>query len=93
MPINRLRWILLMISVPVGIGMCWIPWRIDTDHIAWGFPVPMVIWERIKSGWIDFPCPVAFILNPAIMVILSGLFFWWAGRRIRKTEQGGGRVR
>jgi len=84
--LNRLRWGFLILAIPVGIGMCWIPWRLDDIHIAWGCPIPMVVWEKAGDSWDDFPFPLAFVMNPAIMLILAGLFFWWVGWKIRRVK-------
>lgn len=85
MKYNILRWSLLVLAIPAGIAMCWIPWTMDAKHVAWGCPVPLVIWEKTEQSWIDFPCPVALVLNPLIMCMLALLFFWWAGRKIKTT--------
>lgn len=82
--LNSLRWGFLILAVPMGIGMCWIPWSMDAKHRAWGCPIPMVVWEKTEDSWADFPCPVAFVVNPAIMLLFAGVFFWLAGLRIKR---------
>lgn len=39
----------------------------------YGFPFPLVIWEKEGSSWIDFPNPagiLAFVFNPLFGMIL-----------------------
>jgi hypothetical protein len=72
-------------SVALGIGGLFVPWHTASGlHRGSGSPVPMVIWERMGNGsYIDFPNPLAFLINP-LAVFALGSVCWLIALFIRK---------
>ncbi len=80
-------------SMVLGLAGLFIPWRTASlFHYGSGSPIPMVIWERIESGaYIDFPGPIAIILDP-IAVYIIGTVAWlaaWTCRFILRSRADG----
>lgn len=78
-PIDRIKnqvfYIGLFISFLLSISTFFIRYRLSKNHIAFGWPIPGVIWEHSGDIWIDFPFPLAIILNPIIWILLYVVFF------------------
>ena len=85
--LNVVRWILLILSPFIGIGACFIKVRPSPDHVGWGVPFPIVIWERTDNCWIDFPGTAAFVLNPLFYFLLGFGLFWVFGKINRKNAE------
>jgi hypothetical protein len=79
-------WVILGCSIVVGTASSLIPWGTSDGFHGTGFPFFSVAWEKRPTGFVDFPNPLAFILNPIVYFVL-GLFVWfliWAGRKLVK---------
>jgi hypothetical protein len=72
-------------SVALGIGGLFIPWHTASGlHRGSGSPIPIVIWERTGNGsYIDFPIPLAFLVNPLAVFVL-GSVCWCVALLVRK---------
>ena len=52
----------ILIGVPTAF---WPGYNLaDGRHRVFGWPVPIVIWEKTTGGWIGFPNTLAIVLNP-----------------------------
>lgn len=68
-----------------GIACSFVPWGGPGELHGEGFPVPSVIWDHANryaedptipdSEFLDFPNPLALILNP-LLFLLSGLLVY-----------------
>jgi hypothetical protein len=64
-------------SFLLGILGLFVPWHTASGtHRGSGSPVPIGFWERTANGSsIDFPFPLAIIVNPIAIFIIGALSF------------------
>lgn len=58
-----------------GFVGCFIPWGAADRLHGTGFPIAVVLWDVKGGAMIDYPNPLAYLLNPALGVAFSGLVY------------------
>jgi len=76
-----------------GLICTFIPWGREDRFHGQGFPFAAVMWDKPegRSIFIDYPNPLAFLLNP-LAFCLSGAVIgvtWWLIGRIAKRKNRG----
>jgi hypothetical protein len=56
------------------VGSC-VPWGSHDRFHGVGFPVATVLWDAPNGTMIDFPNPLAYVINPTLGVLFGCLIF------------------
>ena len=88
MKLSRLLVAWLVISVIVSIPLDFLDWGNPEGFHGSGFPFSTVFWERdrVTGGMVDFPNPLAFLLNP-LVIFIAGAILIFLGCRMRRFSR------
>jgi len=88
--VSSTRWLVLLCAFLLGIISCFIRWRPKPNYVAWGWPIPWMVWEKTiisgKETWFDFPGIVGMFIDPLIAVSIGLIIFWIMSRFIKEDE-------
>jgi hypothetical protein len=85
----------ILISIILGLLCSFIPWGDNSSFHGVGFPFAYVYWDKGQNSgqFVDFPNPLAFILNPLfvyfvykVLVVLIRVWKWSSGNMNRKKS-------
>ena len=65
----------LLFGALVGFCGCFIPWGAENRLHGIGLPVAVVLWDVKDGSLIDYPNPLAYVINPVLGLLVSGLIY------------------
>ena len=80
-------WPYLLSGLIAGVIGLAIPWGNPDGFHGTGIPFASVYWDKPHGTMIDYPNPLAFILNPALGGIV-GFCVWLVIKFARKARNG-----
>ena len=71
-------WLFAVLGGVAGLVGSFIPWGAPERLHGVGLPVAAVLWDAPNGTMIDYPNPLAYILNPVLGLLCGCLIFGFA---------------